>query len=51
MPAQATADQAQLMEPYPQGRLLESPERALHEAEKLIAEKVRKGYQEQVGGD
>lgn len=39
------------MEPYPQGRLLESPERALHEAEKLIAEKVRKGYQEQVGGD
>ncbi|WP_242167706.1 MULTISPECIES: WGR domain-containing protein [unclassified Pseudomonas] len=28
---------------------LESPERALREAEKLIAEKLRKGYQEQVG--
>ena len=26
---------------------LDSPERALREAEKLIAEKLRKGYQEQ----
>ena len=28
-------------------KTLESPERALREAEKLIAEKLRKGYQEQ----
>ncbi|WP_026083075.1 WGR domain-containing protein, partial [Pseudomonas tolaasii] len=30
-------------------KALESPERAAREAEKLIAEKVRKGYQEQTG--
>jgi predicted DNA-binding WGR domain protein len=28
---------------------LDSPERALREAEKLIGEKLRKGYQEQAG--